>query len=145
MHVLLMMPAATVAAASFTVATNAIVHDYQLCTSLAIRTLCIHSGGTPRPRSSVWNMSADVARPLWQNGEEQAAVYKTSRTALTAPAMSPRLPWLQPAALTADKFRQPRRHQSARLAEHAGIVTQVCKSDMQGVRIVGWKFVTAFV
>ena len=111
------------------------------------RTLWIHAGGTSRPKSSVWNSSADVARPLRQNSEEQAAVYKTARTALTAPVMSPRSPWLQPAALTADKFRQPRRHQSARLAEHAGTVMQlqVCKSGLEDELTIGCKYTKIFL
>ena len=83
-----------------------------------------HSGSTARPRSSFWKSSA-AASQLPYADEEQPVKHMSARAPLTAPVLSPRAPWLQGAALTAAKFRQPSRQHTARLAEHACIQMQV--------------------
>lgn len=85
----------------------------------------MYAGSLTRPRSSVWHNTA--AEPNLLEGIDEGPVKsRTARAPLTAPALSPRAPWLQATALTAAKFRQPSRQQTARAVERAHMRVQVC-------------------
>ena len=93
--------------------------------SIQMFQLLSYSLGTmSRPRSSVFAKRPMSGQPI-HDPDEHPVTYRTQRAPLLPAPQSSRAPWLHTAAVTAVRFKQPSRAQTARLSGEQSLPMQV--------------------